>query len=396
MITLKCTECGKTYEAHRSTSKFCSDNCRVKFNQNKNEVEVPEIKNEFVPTDTGKKILIVDKVGLKEKSTISIVTDTMKKINQDFGAGTIMFFGEKPNQDYKTVSTGSLTLDNALGIGGLPRGRIIEIFGWESSGKTTIALNVIANAQKQKLKCLLVDAENAFDPEYADALGVIVDKLQYCQPSCGEEGLEVADRQISSGDADIVVIDSVAALIPRAELEGQHGDSKMGLHARLMSQACRKLVGTIAKHNAICIFINQFRHKIGVMMGNPEVTTGGNALQFYASIRLEVRRSITVENSITNGGIKEGNKTSVKVIKNKCAPPFRSAVFNILYGKGIDRLGEVIDIAIEKGLIKQSGSWFSYNDTKLGQGKENVREVFEANPEMQKEIENKILEKINQ
>ena len=337
--------------------------------------------------------LVVDKAGLKEKpsdKTVKEVDEVMIKINRDFGAGTIMRFGDKPDTSYQVISTGSLLLDNALGIEGLPLGRIVEIFGWESSGKTTIALNVIANAQKQGLKCLLVDAENAFDPEYAEALGVIVDELEYCQPSCGEEGLEVADRRIISGKIGVVVLDSVAALIPRAELEGQMGDSKMGLHARLMSQACRKIVSSVAKNNVLVIFINQFRHKIGVMMGNPEVTTGGNALQFYASVRLEVRRSTTVENSITNDGIKEGNKTTVKVIKNKCAPPFRSAIFNIIYGKGIDRMGEVIDIAIEKGIIKQAGSWFSHKNTKLGQGKDSIREILETNPELQIEIENQI------
>lgn len=334
--------------------------------------------------------MVVDKSGFKEKSVKSIATETMKKINKDFGEGTVMFFGDKPNKEYEVISTGSLGLDDALGIGGLPRGRVIEIYGWESSGKTTLALNVIANGQKKGLKCLLVDAENAFDPEYAKALGVKVNQLQYCQPSCGDEGLEVADKFMSAGDADIVVIDSVAALVPKAELEGQHGDSKMGLHARLMSQACRKMVGTIAKHNCICIFINQFRHNIGGY-GNPEVTTGGKALQFYASIRLEVRRSTTNENSVMNGDIKEGNLTTVKVVKNKCAPPFRKASFNILYGIGVDRLGEIIDLAVEKKVIDKAGSWFSYNSTKLGQGINSVREVLETNPDLLKEIEGKLL-----
>lgn len=343
-----------------------------------------------------KKMLTVGKEGMKEKTVLSVATDAMKKLNKDFGEGTIMFFGEKPNTGYEIISTGSLALDNALGIGGLPRGRIIEIFGWESSGKTTIALNVIANAQKQGLKCLLVDAENAFDPEYAEALGVVVENLKYCQPSCGEQGLEVADKQMSAGEADIVVIDSVAALIPKAELEGAHGDSKMGLHARLMSQACRKMVGTIAKHNCICIFINQFRHKIGVMYGSPEVTTGGNALQFYASIRLEVRRSTTTENSVMDGENKAGNKTTVKVIKNKCAPPFRQATFNIMYGTGIDKIGEIADLAVEKGIIQQAGSWFSYNSTKLGQGISSVTDILEANPELCEKIEGELLKKLKE
>ncbi len=342
--------------------------------------------------------MVVDKAGLKlkpSKQVVQVATEAMEKINKDFGKGTVMFFSSKPDSSYKTVSTGSLGLDTALGIGGLPRGRIVEIFGWESSGKTTIALNAIVDAQRQGLKCLLVDAENAFDPEYAAALGVNVDELQYCQPSYGEQGLEVADRLMSSGQADVVVIDSVAALVPKSELEGEMGDSKMGLHARLMSQSCRKMVGTIAKHNCLCIFINQFRHKIGVMgHQNPEVTTGGMALQFYASVRLEVRRSTTVANSVMNGDTKEGNQTTVKVVKNKCAPPFRKAIFNIMYGKGIDRLSEVIDMAVELEIINKSGSWFSYKDSKLGQGKEQLYEMLETNPTMATEIELKTIEKI--
>lgn len=326
---------------------------------------------------------------LKEKDD-TIPTETMKKINKDFGAGTVMFFGDKPDTTYQVISTGSLLLNKALGIGGLPRGRIVEIFGWESSGKTTIALNAIADAQRQGLKCLLVDAENAFDPEYANELGVNVHNLQYCQPSYGEEGLEVADRLMLSGEADVVVIDSVAALVPKAELEGEMGESKMGLHARLMSQSLRKMVGTIAKNNCLCIFINQFRHKIGVTMGNPEVTTGGMALQFYSSVRLEVRRSTTNENSIINEGIKEGNKTTVKVIKNKCAPPFRQAVFNIMYGTGIDTMGEIIDYAVEKNIIVKAGSWFSYAGNKIGQGREQVRGLLNDNIELYKEIEKQL------
>lgn len=339
------------------------------------------------------KMVVDKKEGLKtvpSGEAVKKLTDTMSKINNDFGAGTVMMFGAKPEQGYQTISTGSLLLNEALGIGGLPRGRIVEIFGWESSGKTTIALNCIADAQNQGLKCLLVDAENAFDPEYAAALGVEVNELQYCQPSYGEQGLEVADRLMSSGQADVVVIDSVAALVPKAELEGEHGDSKMGLHARLMSAACRKMVGTIAKHNCLCIFINQFRHKIGVMYGSPEVTTGGNALQFYASIRLQVSRSTSEQNTVSNGDIKEGNKTTVKVIKNKCAPPFRQAVFNIMYGTGIDTMSELIDLAVDKGIIVKAGSWYSYKDDKLGQGKDSVKQLMLDNPEMANEIEAKL------
>ena len=335
--------------------------------------------------------MVVDNEGFKEKKLTVVVNETMDRINKDFGAGTVMMFGAKPEQGYQTISTGSLLLNEALGIGGLPRGRIVEIFGWESSGKSTIALNCIADAQKKGLKCLLVDAENAFDPEYATALGVQVDSLQYCQPSYGEQGLEVADRLMLSGQADVVVIDSVAALVPKAELEGEMGDSKMGLHARLMSQGCRKMVGTIAKHNCLCIFINQFRHKIGVTYGSPEITTGGMALQFYSSIRMQVSRSTSEQNSVMAGDVKEGNKTTVKVIKNKCAAPFRQAVFNIMYGTGIDNLAELVDLAVIKGVIIKSGSWYSYNGSKLGQGVSQCKQLLLDNPDMKAEIESKLL-----
>lgn len=388
MITVKCKECGNSFEAKRTSAKFCSPNCRVKFNS-KTEA-IPEEKIQPIKQRTK---LVVDSSGLKEKPSDEIIEkikNVNAQINKDFGAGTIMIFGERPDTSYQTISTGSLGLDIALGIGGLPRSRIVEIMGWESSGKTTIALNVIANGQKQGLKCLLVDAENAFDPEYAEALGVNIEQLEYCQPSCGEEGLEVADRKICTGEIGVVVIDSVAALIPKSELEGQMGDNKMGAHARLMSQACRKLVSSVSKTNTLCIFINQFRHKIGIMFGNPEVTTGGNALKFFASVRLEVSRSTTKDNSIMNGDQKEGNQTTVRVIKNKCAPPFRSAVFDILYGKGIDTVGEIIDLAIKTDIIKKSVGWFSYNESLLAQGKNSLVEVLEANPEVQKEIKEKI------
>lgn len=385
-MIVNCVNCQKEFEGNKKIL-FCSEKCEIEYSNNV-EAEVKTTKTKISVKTNGS---IVEE---KSDDRLIKITDAMAKINKDFGDGTIMFFGQRANKDYEVISTGSLTLDIALGIGGLPRGRIIEIFGWESSGKTTIALNVIANAQRKGLKCLLVDAENAFDPEYAEALGVKVNELKYCQPSCGEEGLEVADRQMSANEAQVVVIDSVAALTPKAELEGQHGDSKMGLHARLMSQACRKMVATIAKHNVICIFINQFRHKIGVMMGNPEVTTGGNALQFYASVRLEVRRSITAENSVMNGDIKEGNKTTVKVVKNKCSPPFKMAQFNILYGTGVDKLGEIIDLGVEFKIINKNGSWFSYKETKLGQGKESVRDILETNPDMTAEIESLVLEKL--
>lgn len=375
----ECIVCKKTFDGSRK-QVFCSDECKN-----------AEIVEQEPPTNLSpKKMLTVDSNGLSEKSVSLVATEAMNKINKDFGNGTVMFFGSKPDTSYQTISTGSLLLNDALGIGGLPRGRIVEIFGWESSGKTTIALYAIADAQRQGLKCLLVDAENAFDPEYAAALGVDVDNLQYCQPSYGEQGLEVADRLMSSGQADVVVIDSVAALVPKAELEGEMGDSKMGLHARLMSQSCRKMVSTISKHNCLCIFINQFRHKIGVMHGSPEVTTGGMALQFYASIRLQVSRSITNDNTVFSGDVKEGNKTTVKVIKNKCAPPFRQAVFNIMYGTGIDNMSELIELAVDKGIIVKAGSWYSYKDDKLGQGKDSVKQLMLDNPEMASEIEAKL------
>lgn len=356
------------------------------------KIELVLVEEEF------KTKFVVDEVGLKEKPSekrMDNVRETMDKINKSFGVGTIMMLGDKPTEEYQVISTGSLNLDYALGIGGLPRGRIVEIFGWESTGKTTIALNVIANAQKQGLKCLLVDAENSFDPEYAAVLGVKVNELLYCQPSYGEQGLEVADAQILSGNIGVVIIDSVAALVPKAELEGQMGDSKMGLHARLMSQACRKMVGSIASTNTLCIFINQLRLKIGEMYTNPEVTTGGKALLFYASVRLEVRRSTTEKNSVNDGNGKSGNLTTVKVVKNKCAPPFQSAQFYIMYGKGIDTVSEIVDLGSEMGIIQKIGNWFSYKDQKIGHGKEEVKAVLTDNPEMAKEIEKKIIAKIN-
>lgn len=393
MLTVNCIECGKSFEAQRSSAKFCGANCRVKFNNDKNVVvPEPEVKKDEKRTE-----LVVEKEGLKEKPA-AIITEKTKAtndaINKDFGAGTIMRWGDKPDTDYHVISTGSLLLDKALGIGGLPRGRMVEIFGLESCGKSTITLHVIANAQKQGLKCLLIDAENSFDPEYADALGVVVDELEYCQPSYGEEGFEVADRKILSGEIGVVVIDSVAAMIPKAELEGAMGDSKMGLHARLMSQVCRKLVGTVAKTNTLCIFINQIRNKIGVVYGSPEVTTGGMALQFYASIRLEVRRSTSKENSVMNGQTVQGNQTTVKVIKNKCAPPFRKATFDIIYGKGIDTFGEIVELAVEENIINKAGSWFSYNGDKLGQGIDSVRQLLKDNPDLLNEIETKVRAKV--
>jgi len=307
----------------------------------------------------------------------------LKDIKKQYGDGAVMLLGESKVMDIETIPSGSLSLDCALGIGGYPRGRIIEIFGPESCGKTTLAIHAVAEAQKIGLKAAYIDAENAFDRDYAEALGVNVDRLLFAQPDCGEDCLEIATKLISSGKIGILVIDSVAALIPRAELEGEIGDARVGLQARLMSQALRKMVGIIKKSNCCCIFINQLREKIGVMFGNPETTTGGNALKFYASIRLDVRKSTQVK----DGDEAIANLTKVKVIKNKCAPPFRKAEFEITYGQGINKFNEVIDLAIEQSVIRKSGSWFYYENTQIAQGKNNVIEILKDNPELFEEIE---------
>ncbi|MGF7233295.1 recombinase RecA [Arachidicoccus sp.] len=317
---------------------------------------------------------------------------TIDKIDKDFGRGSVMMMNEKPHQVIEAVSTGSIGLDTALGIGGLPRGRVIEIYGPESSGKTTLAIHVIAEAQKKGGICAIVDAEHAFDSSYAKKLGVDVDNLLISQPDYGEQALEIADRLILSGALDVVVIDSVAALVPKSELEGEMGDSKMGLQARLMSQALRKLTATISKTNTICIFINQLREKIGVMFGNPETTTGGNALKFYASVRLDIRRAAQIK----DGDISIGNRVKVKVVKNKVAPPFRITEFDIMYGKGISKVGEIIDMGVELGIVNKSGSWFSYNGSKLGQGRDSVKQLLIDNPEMANEIEEKIRAKLTE
>ena len=317
---------------------------------------------------------------------------TMDKIDKDFGKGSVMMMNERGVVTQEVVSTGSIGLDTALGIGGLPRGRVVEIYGPESSGKTTIATHVIAEAQKKGGMCAIIDAEHAFDSNYAQKLGVDVDNLLIWEPDYGEQALEVADRLILSGALDVVVIDSVAALVPKGELEGEMGDSKMGLQARLMSQALRKLTATIAKTNTICIFINQLREKIGVMFGNPETTTGGNALKFYASVRLDIRRS----SQIKDGDEAIGNRVKVKVVKNKVAPPFRSAEFDIIFGEGVSKTGEIIDMGVELGIVQKSGSWFSYNSDKLGQGRDAVKQLLLDNPELSKEIEGKIREKIKE
>jgi len=317
---------------------------------------------------------------------------TIDKIEKDYGKGSVMMMNEKGEMQQEVISTGSIGLDSALGIGGLPKGRIVAIYGQESSGKTTIAIHVIAEAQKKGGMCAIIDAEHAFDSSYAQKLGVDVENLLISQPDYGEQALEIADRLILSGALDVVVIDSVAALVPKSELEGEMGDSKMGLHARLMSQALRKLTATISKTNTICIFINQLREKIGVVFGNPETTTGGNALKFYASVRLDIRRMQQVK----DGDEAIGNHVKVKVVKNKVAPPFRAAEFDIIFGEGISKAGEVIDMGTELGIINKSGSWYSYNDDKLGQGRESVKQLMLDNPELASEIEAKIREKIKE
>ena len=317
---------------------------------------------------------------------------TMDKIDKDFGKGSVMMMSDKGVVEQEVISTGSIGLDMALGIGGLPKGRVVEIYGPESSGKTTLAIHVIAEAQKKGGMCAFIDAEHAFDSVYAQKLGVDIDNLLISQPDYGEQALEIADRLILSGALDVVVIDSVAALVPKSELEGEMGDSKMGLQARLMSQALRKLTATINKTNSCCIFINQLREKIGVMFGNPETTTGGNALKFYASVRLDIRRMAQIK----DGEESIGNHVKVKVVKNKVAPPFRLAEFDIIYGEGISKVGEIIDMGVELGIVQKSGSWFSYNSDKLGQGRDSVKQLMLDNPEMANEIEAKIREKIKE
>lgn len=313
---------------------------------------------------------------------------TLDKIDKDFGKGSVMKLGEKQGQDIAVVSTGSLGLDVALGVGGFPRGRIIEIYGPESSGKTTIAIHTIAEAQKLGGICAIIDAEHAFDASYARRLGVDVDNLLISQPDYGEQALEIAERLILSGALDVVVIDSVAALVPKSELEGEMGESKMGLQARLMSQAMRKLTATIARTKCTCIFINQLREKIGVMFGNPETTTGGNALKFYSSVRLDIRRI----GQIKDGDTATGNRTRVKVVKNKVAPPFRQVEFDIVFGEGISKVGEIIDMGVDMGILNKSGSWYSYGDNKIGQGRDAVKNFLKDNPEFSVEIEEKIRE----
>ncbi|MGB0374105.1 MAG: recombinase RecA [Flavobacteriaceae bacterium] len=312
---------------------------------------------------------------------------TLDKLDKAYGKGTVMRMNDEALEEIEAISSGSLSLDAALGVGGYPRGRVVEIYGPESSGKTTLTLHAIAECQKSGGIAAFIDAEHAFDRYYAQSLGVDIDELIVSQPDHGEQALEIADNLIRSGAVDIVVIDSVAALTPKSEIEGEMGDSKMGLHARLMSQALRKLTASISKTQSTVIFINQLREKIGVMFGNPETTTGGNALKFYASVRLDIRRSTQIKDS--QGGI-NGNRTRVKVVKNKVAPPFKTVEFDILYGKGISKNGELLDLGVEEEIIQKSGSWFSYGDTKLGQGRDSVIKLFEDNLELAEEIEDKI------
>ena len=331
------------------------------------------------------------KEDIQTTDKMAALQEALKKLEKDFGSGAVMRLDEAANLDVDVIPSGSIGLDDALGIGGYPRGRIVEIYGPESSGKTTLAIHAIAEAQKLGEMCAIVDAENAFDRSYAKNLGVDLSKLYIAQPSCGEEGLEIAQTLISTGSMAVVVIDSVAALVPKAELEGEMGQATMALQARLMSQALRKITSVVSKTNTLVIFINQLRDKIGVMFGSPETTTGGNALKFYSSIRIDVRKI----SQIKDGTEAVGNMTRAKVVKNKMAPPFKTAEFEIQFGKGISKMGEIVDIATKYDIIHKAGSWFSYGDTKLGQGREVVLNLLNDNPELCDEIEQKVREEIN-
>ena len=345
-------------------------------------------------TRTAPKAEKVEKADKAEKGEVNVAVEKMKalqltldKLDKAYGKGTVMKLSDNKVADIPSISTGSLSLDIALGIGGVPRGRVIEIYGPESSGKTTLTLHMIAEAQKKGGMAAFIDAEHAFDKSYAEKLGIDTTNLLIAQPDNGEQALEIADQLISSGAIDIIVIDSVAALVPKAELEGDMGDSKVGLHARLMSQALRKLTGTINKTGCCCVFINQLREKIGVMFGTPETTTGGNALKFYASVRLDIRRIGQIKEDKDNV---TGNRTKVKVVKNKVAPPFKVVEFDIIYGQGISKVGEIVDLGVDMGIIGKSGSWFNYGETKIGQGREAVKTLLLDNPELANEIEAKI------
>lgn len=391
LMVKKCVICNSDFEAQRADAEVCSAACRQKnWRKKKDAQDQPiGINAQYLPPTK----LVVDQAGLKEKPKDMSVREkeqrtdeVMEKINKDFGEGTIMRLGDKPLAPKEIISTGSIGIDRILGIGGFPRGRIIEIYGPESSGKTTISLKTIAEAQSKGLKCAVIDAEQSFDADYAANLGVKIEDLRLCQPDYGEQALEVADSLILSGEYGVVVIDSVAALVPKAEIEGQMGDSKMGLQARLMSQACRKLVGSINKTNTLVIFINQLRATIGNMYGPQEVTTGGNALKFYASIRLEVR----IGSLIKDGEDTVGRRIKVKVVKSKVAPPFKTAEMDVLYGEGIDKYGEIIDLCIENQIIQKAGSWYSFDGSKLGQGRETVRQMLKDHPDLCKKLEKQI------
>jgi len=335
-------------------------------------------------------IFAEDIIKMSNAEKLKALQLTLDKLEKNYGKGTIMKLGDSVIEPIEVISTGSIGLDIALGVGGLPKGRVVEIYGPESSGKTTLAIHAIAESQKKGGIAAFIDAEHAFDRFYAKKLGVDVENLLISQPDNGEQALEIADNLIRSGAIDILVIDSVAALVPKAEIEGEMGDSKMGLHARLMSQALRKLTGTISKTGCCCIFINQLRDKIGVMFGNPETTTGGNALKFYASVRLDVRRISQIKDSDEVSG----NRVKVKIVKNKVAPPFRIAEFDIMFGEGISKAGEIIDLGVEHNIIKKSGSWFSYGETRLGQGRDAVKQLILDNPELMDELEGRIKEEV--
>lgn len=334
----------------------------------------------------------LEKGNSEKEAKLKALQLTLDKLDKTYGKGTVMKMGDKAVEEVEVISSGSLGLDLALGVNGYPKGRVIEIYGPESSGKTTLTLHAIAEAQKAGGIAAFIDAEHAFDRNYAEKLGVDIENLIISQPDNGEQALEIAENLIRSGAIDIVVIDSVAALTPKSEIEGEMGDSKMGLHARLMSQALRKLTGTISKTNCTVFFINQLREKIGVMFGNPETTTGGNALKFYASVRLDIRRSTQIK----DGDNVLGNRTKVKVVKNKVAPPFKVAEFDIMYGEGISKTGEILDLAVEFEIIKKAGSWFSYGETKLGQGRDAVKALIKDNPELADELEHKIKDQIKE
>ena len=326
-----------------------------------------------------------------KQAKLKALQATLDRLDKSYGKGAVMRLGDDPSESLEVIKSGSITLNRALGVGGFPKGRVIEIYGPESSGKTTLAIHAIAEAQKQGGIAAIIDAEHAFDQFYAQNLGVDIENLLISQPDNGEQALEIADNLIRSGAIDIIVIDSVAALTPKAEIEGEMGDSQMGLQARLMSKALRKLTGTISKANTCCIFINQLREKIGVMFGNPATTAGGNALKFYSSVRIDIRRS----SAIKNADKVIGNRTRVKIVKNKVAPPFQQAEFDIMYGEGISKVGEIIDLGVDLNIISKSGSWYAYGDTKLGQGRDAVKEILKDNPELFEELENKIVEELN-